>query len=244
MNRLYVVLTVIAIVALPVDAARADGLIVRLPKDGAWAEFDTHQVKSLADRNTGGKLIEDLSTDSSLRVSSVGGITVKGKTCRWIEFKLQEAHDGVDRSIICKALIPEEALKKGEDPAGHIVRGWVKVYDKAPQRIEDVDRLILQMLLSSPLRDRKDLDSKVVDCKAGQLKCAGLSGTTAWKDQAGREFKTTHEIRLHDKSPFGVAAWDSQTAMDDQVAARMTITMTSTLVESGTNATSELPNHN
>lgn len=83
------------------------------------------------------------------------------------------------------------------------------------------------------------------DCKAGKLNCDGLSGTTAaWKDAAGREFKTTHEIRLHAKSPFGVASWVSRTELDDQVAARMTIKMTCTLSESGTNATSELPDHN
>jgi hypothetical protein len=124
------------------------------------------------------------------------------------------------------------------------VRGWAKAYDKPILPIEDVDKGPLRLLLSGPLQDSKKLDSKVIDCKAGKLNCDGLSGTTAWKDQAGRKFQATHEIRLHDKSPFGVAFWDSRTEMDDQVRARMIIKMTSTFCESGTNAKSELPDHN
>ncbi len=244
MNRLYVVLTVVAFVALPVGVVRADGLIVQLPKDGAWATFDMHQVKSLVDRYTGGTLIEDSSSDCSLRVSSVGQAVVEGKPCRWVEFKILETLDGKMQSIIFKALIPEEHLKRGGDPEVHIVRGWAKAYDKPIVPIKDVDKGPLGLLLSGPLQDSKKLDSKVIDCKAGKLNCDGLSGTTAWKDQAGRKFQTTHEIRLHDKSPFGVAFWDSRTEMDDQVAARMTIKMTSTFSESGTNAKSELPDHN
>jgi len=244
MNRLYVLLTVVAFVALAVCSVRADGLIVQLPKDGAWATFDMHQVKSLVDRNTGETLIEDSSSDLSLRVSSVGQVTVEGKSCRWIEIKLQEILDGKMQSIIFKALIPQEHLKRGGEPEKHIVRGWAKAYDKPIVQIEDVDKGPLRLLLSGPLQDSKKLDSKVIDCKAGKLNCDGLSGTTAWKDQAGRKFQATHEIRLHDKSPFGVAFWDSRTEMDDQVRARMIIKMTSTLSESGTNAKSELRDHN
>ncbi len=261
MNRLYVVLTLVASVALSMGAVRADGLIVKIPKDGAWATFDMHQVKSLVDRNTGVPLIEDVIQDYALRVSSVGQATVEGKPCRWLEFKLQYLPVESRQSVTWKVLIPEEHLKTGGDPTKHIVRGLVKVDDKPIAPIKDVvDRkhgwvvddqdMLRANMLPRPLQDSTKLDSKVIDCKAGKLKCIGFSGTTAGKDYAGREFETAHEIRLHDKSPFGVASWDSRIELharpeqDDKEAARMTIKMTSTLSESGIDAKSVLPDHN
>jgi hypothetical protein len=151
------------------------------------------------------------------------------------------------QSLIFKMLIPEEHLKRGGDPAAHIVRGWVQSYDKriAPLKdLADFEKGPIEMLLPGPLQDGKTLDSKVIDCKAGKLNCTGLRGTTTSKSEAGMQFKAAHEIRLHDMSPFGVAAWDLKLEVDDQVKARMTIRMTMTLNESGTNAKSELPDHN
>ena len=256
MNRLSVFfpLAVIGLIALPVGAVCADGLIVQLPEDGAWATFDMHQVKSQVNRNTGGALGGDVTQDYTLKASSVGQTTVEGKPCRWLEFKLLYLPVESQQSVIWKVLIPEEQLKTGGDPTMHIVRGWVKVEDKPIAPIKDVadqqdgwvvdDQDMLRAnMLPRPLQDSRKLDSKMVDCKAGKLNCIGLSGTTAWKHM-GRDFQTADEIRLHDKSPFGVAFWDSQTEVDDQQLVRMTSKMTSTLSESGTTARSELPDHN
>ncbi|MDA1230272.1 MAG: hypothetical protein O2856_05820, partial [Planctomycetota bacterium] len=192
----------------------------------------------------GDTLIEDASSDIVLRISSVGQETVEGKACRWIEFKTEEKINGQMQSIVFKLLIPEEQLKRGGDPAEHIARGWLKGYDKTIVSIKNVDKRPLGLILPGAIQDVKTLDSRTVDCKIGKLDCKGLSGTTSSKDDAGLELTSIQEIRLHEKSPFGVAFWESRTEMDDQKVARMTITMSCTLSESGTSAKSELPDHN
>lgn len=243
MIRLMRVAILFAVVASPVGTARAEGLIVQLPEAGAWAQFDIVQVKGLVDSNSGKTLIEDRSTRAKLRIASVGKATVEKKSCRWIEFKLEESEGDAAKTTILKLLIPEEHLKKGGDPAGNIRHGWVKGGDSPVRPVKDGDSIPVRLLVAGPQEKIRKLDPKVVECKAGKLKCNGLSGTSSWKDNNDRNFNTKHELRLHKKSPFGVAWWKSETDLVDK-GARMTITMTSSLIESGKDATSELPDHN
>lgn len=243
MIRSIVVVTLIAFVATSPGTARAEGLVLQLPKEGAWAQFEMIQVKGLVDSNSGKTLIEDRTTQATLRISSVGSATVEKKSCRWIELKLEEPMGDSISTIILKLLIPDDHLKKGGDPAGNIMQGWVKGGDKPVRPIGDGDSIPVRMLVAGPEEKLTKLDPKVVECKAGKLKCDGLSGTSTWKDDNERNFNTTYELRLHRKSPFGVAWWKSESDVVDK-GARMTIKATSSLIESGTDATSELPDHN
>jgi hypothetical protein len=243
MLRSIVTVTLILFIANHAETARAEGLIVQLPKEGAWAQFDMVQVKGLVDSNTGKTLIEDRITRAMLRVASVGRATVEKKSCRWIELKLEEPMGDAVKTTILKLLIPDEHLKKGGDPAGNIMHGWVKGGDKPVRPIDDGDLIPVRMLVAGPEEKLMKLDPKVVECKAGKLKCDGLSGTSNWQDDNERNFNTTYELRFHKKSPFGVAWWKSETDLVDN-RARMTIKTTSSLIESGTAATSELPDHN
>jgi hypothetical protein len=243
MIRSICVATLIALVAATPGTVRAEGLIVQLPKDGAWAQFEMVQVKGLVDSNSGKTLIEDRTTQATLRIASVGKATVEKKSCRWIEFKVEEPTGGSAKTTILKLLIPDEHLKKGGDPAGNIMHGGVKGGDKLIRPIEDGDNIPVRLLVAGPQEKLTKLDPKVVDCKAGKLKCDGLSGTSTWKGDSERIFHTTHELCLHKKSPFGVAWWKSETELVNK-GARMTIRMTSSLLESGSDATCEFPDNN
>lgn len=242
MLRSIVAVTLFQFAANCVETARAEGLIVQLPKTGAWAQFDMVQVKGLVDSNSGKTLIEDRTTQATLRIASVGKATVDKKSCRWIEFKVEEPMGDSARTTIVKLLIPDDHLKKGGDPAGNIMQGWLKGGGKPVRPIKDGDSIVIRVLVGGPQEKLTKLDPKVVECKAGQLKCEGLSGTSTWKDDNERNFNTAHELRLHRKSPFGVAWWKSETDLVDK-GARMTIKVTSSLIESGNDATSELPDH-
>lgn len=242
MIRTIIAASLAAVAVLPIETARAEGLIFHLPEDGTWAQFDMIQVKGLVDRNSGKTLIKDRVTRTMLKVSSVGTATVEKKICRWIEIKVQETRDQSEEAILVKVLIPEEHLQKGGDPAGNIMHGWIKSNDAPPRPIKE-NSIPVQMLVAGPQQEITKLDPIVVDCKAGKLKCDGLSGTRAWKDDNDRDFKTAFELRLHKLSPFGVAWWRSETEHTDQVA-RMTIKVTSSLNDSGNGAASELPDNN
>lgn len=237
-----------AIVAFTAGTAQAGGLIFHLPDDGTWAQFDRLMVTSLTDQDTGESLIEDSTRRLPVRIASVGQATVDGEVCRWIEFQIEETVDGIEHAVIFKVLIPEAHLNDGGDPMNNIVRGWVKSGDDLPSPIEVADHINLRSLLDGPLQDISELEPEVIDYKADSLECEGLSGTTAWQDHLGRDFNSTHDIRLHDASPFGVVSyrvvsWIHQSdPLGNQVC--MTFTSTFTLTETGIDAESELPEHN
>ncbi len=110
MIRSIFTVTLIALVAAPSGMARAEGLIVQLPKEGAWAQFEMVQVKGLMDKNSGKILIEDRTTQATLRISSVGSATVEKKSCRWIELKLEEPMGDAVKTTILKLLTRIRAL--------------------------------------------------------------------------------------------------------------------------------------
>src|SRR5262249_53928106 len=84
------------------QSALADGLIYKLPDDGAQVRYDL-EIATTGDNKVKG----------SLSVSSVGKATENGEECRWIEFKMITNDDGQDHIIISKVLIPDKHIGKG-----------------------------------------------------------------------------------------------------------------------------------
>src|SRR5690349_2970396 len=82
-------------------AARADGLIVKLPEDGTWAIY-----KSQGYKERGDKTREDVT--GSLKISSVGKRIETGEPCRWIEIEHSYKTDDGDKRQTEKVLIPEK----------------------------------------------------------------------------------------------------------------------------------------
>jgi hypothetical protein len=107
------------VVIISAPAARADGLLYQLPKDGDAAQFE---LKITNDK-------ENTRTETVV-MRSVGRVG----DGRWLEFKLPNE----DSTQTIKALFPERALREGESPLEHVVRAWSKIGDDMPAALSRV----------------------------------------------------------------------------------------------------------
>ena len=98
--------------------AYADGLIFQLPADGTWARY---AVQIEGEFKAGKLPAQRLATTSTLTVSSVGEVTRHEQKCRWIELKMESKGKGMHPEVVLKMLIPEEYLKRDQDPLAHAV---------------------------------------------------------------------------------------------------------------------------
>ena len=95
--RQFIISTVVLLLLLTSSAVYADGLIYRLPKDGASVRY---KMELVMERNG-----MQMTGDGTLSVSSVGQTVVDDEKCRWIEFKMKMKLQGRERTIIGKVLI-------------------------------------------------------------------------------------------------------------------------------------------
>lgn len=222
------------LVLLAHSAVRADGLIYQLPEDGTSVRYDLEMKmeRDGVEKSAGGYLA----------VSSVGKEKHDDQPCRWIEFKMVFDIDGKERIIIAKTLIPEKALKRGENAGAHMVRGWLKQRDE-PEMLKDLQGPSagpLPAFLAGPAADAKPLDKKSVESKLGKLDCAGVVGTH--KFMTGQEqVNIKQETRLHDKAPFGVVSSRMEFKVEREGAPQHGGVITLTLLEITQGARSELP---
>jgi hypothetical protein len=215
-------------------ALRGDGLIYRLPEDGTSVRYDL-------DMKVGRDGMEK-SAGGYLAVSSVGKEQVNDQPCRWIEFKMVFDIDGKERTIVAKTLIPEKALKRGENAGAHMIRGWLKQRDEAEELrdLQGSNAGPLPAFLAGAAPDAKTLDKKKIDSKLGMLDCAGVVGTHTF--QQGQENVTIkQETRLHDKAPFGVVNSRMEFHIERDGVSRERGVMTLTILEVTQGARSELP---
>jgi hypothetical protein len=140
--------------------AYADGLIYRLPPDGAWVRYQlSEEADFVISLPPGVKAPPGLENSPRLPVKvsgllmlcSVGRVDLQGEACRWIELRfdaelvgkmpdpatgeLREKKD--KRRIILKMLIPEKHLAAGSDPLAHVRKLYFKDGDAKPELIED-----------------------------------------------------------------------------------------------------------
>ena len=198
--RVPAMIAFLALFSVPFSAARADGLIYRLPKDGTSVRF---QSKGSFEGN--GRTAE---FDGTMSMSSVGKETVGGEECRWIEFQMVANQDGRPRVALFKLLIPEKQLTAGKSPASHVKKMWFRQGNRRVREITDLsdpEAFLLPAFLAGPFEDVKKLDATTVNCGLGKLECEGVTGVTAF-DQRSGEFEVTFTNRLNDKAPFGVVA--------------------------------------
>src|SRR5262245_43319203 len=213
--------------------ALADGLIYKLPEDGAQVRYD------LEIAITG----QDIKIKGSLSVSSVGKVTENGEECRWIEFKMITSNDGQDHVGISKVLIPEKHLAKGKSAADNVVRGWLKEDNAEPFEIKDLkapQAVALRAFLAGPLKNAGELEKKEIDGKLGKLECPGATGDVEIESDIGT-ITINLENRLHDKAPFGLvtAVWKFELKNNGQALVAGTFTLTPT--DTSTTALSDLP---
>jgi hypothetical protein len=193
------------LLVLPAAAAPADGLLYQLPNDGAWANYDLDCTAK-----AGGK---EIAVTGTLRLASVGHVTVQDQPCRWIEVQLNvgtvvEGKE-VKNERVCKLLIPEKWLVAGQSPLDHVVRAWWQ-----PESGAAVEKLLnprtidtpLPVILSGPWKNVKPLKTADIQCRFGKLSCEGTEGTLDFPLPQGGTMKCKLENRLNAESPFGVVS--------------------------------------
>jgi len=228
--------------ALGAGAARADGLLYKLPKDGTWATYQM-DVKGKGEREDQGTM----TVKGTLRLASVGQTVEDGQECRWIEvtWDIEVQEDG-DKAIkekeVYKVLIPEKFLAKGEAPLEHAVRAWEKREKGEPRKMKDqksADEGPLPILLAGPLKDAKALPKTEVESKLGKLQCEGVTGTLEFKLAHGEVIKCALENRLHPDAPFGVVSARWMIESPRRMEGKMDWTMK--LIDFGDKAVSDMP---
>jgi hypothetical protein len=215
------------------QTALADGLIYKLPEDGAQVRYDLEIAIAGQDTRVKG----------SLTVSSVGKATENAEDCRWIEFKMITSDDGQDHIVISKALIPEKHLGKGKSAAENVIRGWIKEENGEPFEIKDLkapQAVALRAFLAGPPKNAGELEKKEIDGKLGKFECPGATGELEIESDIGT-IGINLENRLHEKAPFGLvtAAWKFELKNNGQVAVAGTFTLTP--ADTSTTALSDLP---
>ena len=210
---------------------KADGLLHRLSEDGAWVRY----IVTVRDSDG------DMTGNMILR--SVGRASVEGQQCRWIELQFD-----MDRlKAITKLLIPETYLRSGQTPLDHLVRGWIKLGDRATRKLDDTaDWGLLRYLLTSPLGDSKELETaEVVEWLQGRLKCAIRTGRLRLKPMSPtgrcREEDVSYEVGFHEEVPFGVAIARLSIRLKRDGEWEKVSTVTIAAADAGKDARSQLP---
>lgn len=234
-------LTTAVLLTIPA-AALADGLVYKLPKDGAKVTYDYKAVNKDPDNTA------DRKFDGTLSIASVGTATVDGQKCRWIEVSMLMRTEGREMKNRAKLLISEADIGAGKLMLANVRRGWEKRRDREPTKLDNPlgkRGHPIPAFLADPLKEVKKLPEEEIKTGIGKLKCKGLTGKLTYEqgdaDRTDR-FEGEYTVRLSDKSPFGVASckivlkeFVRKMRLDD------TIEIEFTLKSVGKNAKSEIP---
>ncbi len=194
-------------------AARADGLLDQLPADGSWAEFD------VAGKAYGANGDSRVTVIGTLRLSSVGHESVNGEACRWIEVKSTSRFERGDRrneaAETIKLLIPEQYLKRGQEPLAHVYKAWrqhptvdqgqIKQLDLQGEGLREVQSL--DEFFHGPAWEVTQLEPEEVESKLGKTRCSGLRCVDV-QTGGGIETRLSAIIRLDKRAPFGVVTYE------------------------------------
>lgn len=242
-------------------SAQADGMIYQLPGDGTWARYagEIKGTAELAESRT-----QPLHVATTLKISSVGEVTRDQQKCRWIELKVEaslaKAEDDTPTNIhILKLLVPEQYLKRGEDPLAHalVTHFNKKAADRAnvPQE-KGFDRTQYEIdrfrpVFPPPLDGLTVLEPKSIDTEAGRFdRCEVLSGSSKYDGPlagGGRsEFEADYRVFLHPDAPFGVVSmtcdFEGKEISGSGSSVLLKFTQKLVLEATGKNAVSELAN--
>lgn len=244
MRKFSQILLAIALCTVGASAAIGDGLIHRLPPDGAWARFELEWVGP-----SPASLLVVLRT-GELTVSSVGQTVVAGEQCRWIEIRHITPQNGKETVGVQKLLIPEKYLLAGLNPLEHVIKAWAQhpaVNGGAPQEITEPKgpkatpiRALTDMFYGPPV-SLSPLEEEVIETRElGTLSCPGVAARfVLTRDNLESVFD--YETRLHDKAPFGVVSFRSESIHKEGDVVKVPRHVTKLrLIASGTGAVSAL----
>ena len=259
--------------------ARAGGLVHRLPPDGAWVTYVYQQQAELAyEAGAGSKLADEAEARLPRTGNVVGFLTVRsvgregadGKPCRWIELEQSVQVRGktaagaeaepMQRTIVLKLLVPEEALRGEADPLGQVKRVVFRDGSREPEEIDDpgrrqyeLDRFRPVFPEPAPAGARRRPGQKLITMsrELGELACEDVSFPTKYDGplsggRGGRwTYEGEHRLWLSDEVAFGVAGLEfrpTSTETGDGGGVTTIIRSTTRLVvaDQGTGATSRI----
>jgi hypothetical protein len=256
MREIKVLLLVIIIELLP-NLLYSDGLILQLPKDGTWADYqfdftvrNDDWTRPTEDRkNVITQKAHAEHEKGKFRIASIGKVTNGEETARWIEFVITYERE-VERSYlpkkeVMKVLVSEKYLVKGENPLNHAIEAWTWRDPGQLSKLSDAGKIAetpMIWILAGPLKDAKSLPKVNIETKYGNLACEGEKGTLDHKLPDGAIYHFEVENRLHPDSPFGVVS-SQMTGESPETSnqPKLNFTWSVKLIEYGNNATSAIP---
>ena len=216
----------------PPSDANAQGLIWKLPEDGAWVRYEG-TYKQIETRASTGQADLEIEWIQHLTIKSVGQVEAEFEgqavPCRWLEFKVQTGkkseagiNPGPIGQSIYKVLVPERrVIGKLEDDATipvsflSIVKGYRK---DGVKELEQIGGSVLQVYPKIALIRHYNTLEK--DGEPESLDLAGGAVTAQkWKGRHEAENLQNHtvqeaELWRSDETPFGLAQWTIKITME------------------------------
>ncbi len=243
--RFRYLVTATLVVLTSASLGFADGMIYQLPSDGAWAKF---AMEGVFLDSAGKPSAANANVTGTLTISSVGTVKQQDVTCRWIEIVIEAQRDGKSFKEVDKLLIPESELGAGKQPLKHVRDAWYMhslIDDGKPRHIENIDKMDvvyvqrIRPILHPPFTEQKPLGQVEVECKLGKVTCEGVTAQeTEKRDGSDIEYFSSYTICLHDKAPFGVAAWQAVNRVRRADELLGTMKLQATLIDFGQGAKS------
>ncbi len=213
--------------------ANADGMVRSLPEEGTWVKYAIRMQAN------------DATILGDVRLAVVGKSFTEQGACRWVEARLdvKGPAEGTIKAV-GKFLVPESAVERGKDPSKLLAKSWVKmgdgpVTDLAVEPYEPVQHL-LKLFAGPPLKNPMELPAIAVANKLGNLDCPGETGQSEL-NALGAKLKINTEHRWNDKVPFETVEYRvsfKETLPGDNP---LEVLIHLTFEDSGTNATSDIP---
>jgi hypothetical protein len=216
---LCIVLPVPARAAAPTRAAS----LYALPADGAWVEYDWTMS------GPDGKDVK-----GTLRLSAVGGTTVKGTAYRWVEIRKKYTQGGETKHEYRKLLIAEKAFGASPTLRDHVLEvigqdGSAKPLILSAARAKDFINMGLAGADTSlkEVQAREEVSTPLGKCEARHVTARG---------KAGGRTREYHGWLVADV-PFGCARFEVREGKGDDPVKTV---FTATAVRTGKGATGEV----
>jgi len=193
MRTVFCTAVALALLTFSTHSCLADGLIRRLPEDGAWARFYMTE-----------KWEGELERTMYVTISSVGKLLTGGEHCRWIELKLESPDEKSSQTF--KMLIPEKHIGLDSDPLSNAVKSWRRINNEAARKSNLKPLLARLYLFCLPaIANLKSIEkTEDVEWQDGKLDCKVMVGSSKHKTDA-ETAETSYRLYLHQQVPFGVA---------------------------------------
>lgn len=235
------------------NVAAADGFFRRLPEVGEWARYDLVMEVDIHSKESGQGVAPQMV--GSLTFKCVGEDIIDDARHLWIEARMDVTDDMQnEHSTTLKVLVAADQIVDGE-VSSHIVRGWCLEEAGVEPRAMMIDddkfdqepaafalmHVFPDSQVSSGRREARTLtvdgeEIELTHCETGDLPRRNLDG-----EMVGEAVWWPS-----DDHAFGIAAADLEwtIAMEDEAETTVIYTSTMILAEQGTEAESDLPDHN